>query len=158
MLNGATIPSTPHGSAQGGNAAVSPVAHDLKRISPHLILQNQSLEVFCLQIPAPKTRETVQGLCLQERLRTKKKSEGGEARFILAFQKCSKAFCAEGTRMIKGNLLILSCSQLTTWPHLDSGLKVTSSQNKRSFKSHESYFFKSDTEEKGVKPFPGATR
>lgn len=44
---------------QGYNAAVSAVSHDLKHISLHLILQNQSMNVFCLQIPAPKTREIV---------------------------------------------------------------------------------------------------
>lgn len=154
MINGATISSTPRGSVQGGNAAVSPVSHDLKHISLHLILQNQSLNVFCLQIPAPKTRETVQDLYFQEFLRTKKSLEGGEARFVLAFQKCSKS---EGTRMVKGNLFIRSCSQLITWPHLDNVLKVTSSQNKRSFKNHESYFSQRHSEEKGVKLFPGAT-
>lgn len=141
-------------SVQGGNAAVSPEPHDLKHTSLYLILQNQSLKVFCLQIPTPKTRETVQDLCLREILGTKKSLERGEARFVLAFKKHSKS---EDTRMVKGNLFILFCSQLITWPHLDNVLKVTSSQNKTSFKSHESYFSKRHTEGKGIKLFPGAT-
>lgn len=58
IFNGATISRTPHSSVQGCNAAVSTVSHDLKHISLHLILQNQSF-FFCLQIPAPKTREIV---------------------------------------------------------------------------------------------------
>lgn len=71
-----------------------PMSHDLKHICLHLILQNQSLNVFSLQIPAPQTRETVQELRLQELQRTKMSLEGGEAAFILAFQKCMKS---EGT-------------------------------------------------------------
>lgn len=131
-----------------------PESHDLRHISLHLILQNQSLEVFCLQIPTPKTRATVQDLRLQEFLGTKKSLERGDARFVLAFQKRSKS---EDTRMVKGNLFFLFCSQLITWSHLDNVLKVTSSQNNRSFKSHESYFSRRHTAEKGIELFPGAT-
>lgn len=121
ILSGATISCTPH--VQGCNAAISTVARDLKHISLHLILQNQSMNAYCLQIPASKTRE-IENLCLQELLRTQKSWEGGEVRFIPAFPKCSKS---ESIRMVKGDLFILSCSQPVTWAHLDNILKVTSS-------------------------------
>lgn len=71
-----------------------PVSHDLKHICLHRIPQNQRLNVSSLQIPAPQTRETVQEFRLQELRRTKMSLEGGEAAFILAFQKCMKS---EGT-------------------------------------------------------------
>lgn len=155
IFNGATISRTPHGSVQGCNVAVSTVSHDLKHISLHLILQNQSFFfLFVYESLLPKLEKLSENLCLQELPRIKKSLEGGEARFILAFLKCSKS---ESTRMVKGDLLILSCSQLVTWAHLDNILKVTSSWNKRSFKSCDSYFPKRHAEGNRANPVSGET-
>lgn len=92
---------------------------------------------FAYKSLLPRLEKLSENLCLQELLRITGSWEGGEARFITAFLKCSKS---ENTKMLKGDLFILSCFQWATWAHLVNILKETSSWNKKSFKSHDSYF------------------
>lgn len=121
--------------------------------APHSAKSKLFFFFFVYKSLLPKLEKLSENLCLQELPRIKKSLEG-EARFILAFLKCSKS---ESTRMVKGDLLILSCSQLVTWAHLDNILKVTSSCNKRSFKSCDSYFPKRHAEGNRANPVSGET-
>lgn len=90
ILNGATISSTPYGSVQSSNAAISTVSHDLKHISLHLILQNQSMNDFCVQPPAADSREIVWELVLARASKDQKELGGRKSKIHINFSKMLK--------------------------------------------------------------------
>lgn len=75
---------------------------------------------ICLQISAPKSKETTQHLCLKELLGIKESVEWGDATSIIAYQVLKIWRHQTG----EWNPFIPSYLWFSSWPHLDSTLKA----------------------------------